>query len=109
MKKIIKDARIVEDDWQILDGSEASWLEVSRAGGGKIVPLKTYLAHLPARAGRGERMAVLLGPEDAPESVAPYLPGLTLVAVHFPTFADGRGYSTGRLLQIGRASCRERV
>jgi uncharacterized protein (DUF934 family) len=40
-----------------------------------------------------------LEPADDPAAFAARLAGLRIVAVRFPKFADGRGYSIGRLLR----------
>jgi uncharacterized protein (DUF934 family) len=42
---------------------------------------------------------VVLGPDDDPRALAERLPGLKVVAVDFPKYGDGRGYSIGRLLR----------
>ena len=42
---------------------------------------------------------VVLEPTDDPRSLAERLPGLKVVAVNFPRYGDGRGYSIGRLLR----------
>lgn len=42
---------------------------------------------------------LVLQPGDDPRSIADRLPGLKLVAVNFPKYGDGRGYSIGRLLR----------
>ena len=42
---------------------------------------------------------VVLQPTDDPRSIAERLPGLKVVAVNFPKYSDGRGYSIGRLLR----------
>ncbi len=42
---------------------------------------------------------LVLEPTDDPRSIADRLPGLKTVAVRFPKYGDGRGYSIGRLLR----------
>ena len=42
---------------------------------------------------------VVLEPGDDPRALAERLPGLKVIAVNFPKFGDGRGYSIGRLLR----------
>ena len=37
--------------------------------------------------------------DDAPEDLAQSLGGVALVAVEFPKYVDGRGYSTARILR----------
>ena len=44
-------------------------------------------------------VGVLLGPADEPAEIAPDLERLALVAVEFPVFTDGRGFSIARLLR----------
>jgi uncharacterized protein (DUF934 family) len=42
---------------------------------------------------------LVLEPTDDPRAIADRLPGLKVVAVNFPKYGDGRGYSIGRLLR----------
>jgi uncharacterized protein (DUF934 family) len=42
---------------------------------------------------------VVLEPTDDPRELADRLPGLKLIAVNFPKYGDGRGYSIARLLR----------
>jgi len=42
---------------------------------------------------------LVVQPDDDLEALAGRLPGLAVVAVCFPKYADGRGYSIGRLLR----------
>ena len=42
---------------------------------------------------------LVLEPTDDPRRIADRLPGLKLVAVNFPKYGDGRGYSIARLLR----------
>ncbi len=42
---------------------------------------------------------LVLEPADDPRAIADKLPGLKVVAVNFPKYGDGRGYSIGRLLR----------
>lgn len=48
---------------------------------------------------RGTPLGVWLAPGDDPAAIAGDLQRLALVAVHFPKFTDGRGYSTAALLR----------
>jgi uncharacterized protein (DUF934 family) len=69
------------------------------AQGGVVVPFARW-AELGARLlGEGRKVGVRLAPADPVEALAPVLERLALVAVEFPTFRDGRGYSTAVLLR----------
>ena len=47
----------------------------------------------------GARVGLCLEPADDPADIAGLLDRIDLVAVRFPAFTDGRGYSTARLLR----------
>lgn len=99
MSRIIKDACIVDDAWQILrlaDGQMPA--DVSVPTGPVIVPLAVWQAQRAALADRHD-VGVWLDSHEGPEAIAPDLAQFGVVAVNFPKFADGRGYSTARLLR----------
>ena len=102
MSDIIRNARIEPDDWSLLrltEGEDAA--SVAIAAGRVIVPLAVWQARrdeLLARAEAGELGVWLAGGQD-PGELAADLPRLPVVAVDFPKFADGRGYSIARLLR----------
>lgn len=45
------------------------------------------------------RLGVRLGPEDEPAALGDAVKSLRLIAIAFPKFTDGRGYSIARLLR----------
>jgi uncharacterized protein (DUF934 family) len=63
-----------------------------------IVPLALWLAARIALLARGD-VGVWLAPADDPALLAADVALLPVIAVDFPAFADGRGYSSGRLLR----------
>ena len=92
--RIIRDRAIVEDRWLLVEAGEAL-----PSIGDIIVPLALWLEQreqLIARSGLG---GVWLAPGDEPGLLATDTATLPLIAVRFPQFADGRGYSTARLLR----------
>lgn len=97
MNTLIRKAHIVDDGWQWIDAGEAQLAARLEAGGRFVLPLAAWLAHRasldPACAG------VWLGPDDEPEAVLPWLADIPLIAIRFPVFTDGRGYSLARLLR----------
>jgi len=94
MPKIIKDKAIVADDWHLLKLAEGETPESATVPAGKqIVPLSVWLAQKTALAGRDD-IGVWLAPDERAESLQDDAAGLPLIAVDFPNFADGRGYST---------------
>jgi uncharacterized protein (DUF934 family) len=96
MPKLIKDRAVVDDSWTLL--RDAVSLADLPATGPVIVPLALWVAHRDALRTRGE-VGVWLAPTDKPDVLADDLPALPLVAIDFPKFGDGRGYSIARLLR----------
>ena len=84
-----------EDVWQALEGDVAD----APQGAALLVPLSRWLAHAPALRARAGRLGVLLEPSDDPAAIADDLQTLALIAVRFPLFNDGRGYSIARTLR----------
>lgn len=64
-----------------------------------IVSLGRWLQWRAAGVHAHPDTGVLLQPDDDFETLLPDLPRLRLIAVNFPVFTDGRGYSTARLLR----------
>jgi uncharacterized protein (DUF934 family) len=57
------------------------------------------LPRLAELAGHTGRVGVRVEPEDDVNEVAKVLPTVQLVAINFPKFGDGRGYTKARLLR----------
>lgn len=96
MGKLIIDGAIVDNQWQRL---EADALENGVPAQGKIiVPLAYWQENREALIARGD-VAVWLAPGEEPKDLEDDLAALPLVAIHFPAFKDGRGYSYARELR----------
>ena len=81
-------ARLIEDDpWTLVRD-----LQVPLPAGKLILPLARWLEN-------PRQHALWLGPDDDVEHLKPWLPELPLIAVDFPSFRDGRGYSQAYLLR----------
>lgn len=96
MPQLIKDRRLVIDAWALL--RDAASLADLPENGSVIVPLTLWLQRRDALFARGN-VGVLLAPSDDPAALVDDTATLQLIAVDFPQFTDGRGYSTGRLLR----------
>lgn len=96
MPKLIKDGAVVDDRWTLL--REAASLADVPADVPVIVPLALWHAERAALKARGN-VGVWLAPDSEPADLAGDVAVLTVIAVDFPKFGDGRGYSTARLLR----------
>jgi phosphoadenosine phosphosulfate reductase len=96
MPQLIKGRAVVDDPWTLL--REAVALPDVPDDVPAIVPLPLWRAERAALLDRGD-VGVWLAPADDPAELAADLPTLPLVAIDFPRFTDGRGYSAARLLR----------
>jgi uncharacterized protein (DUF934 family) len=96
MPRLIKDGAIVEDRWTLL--REATSPGDVAPGKPAIVPLALWLAERDALLARNE-IGVWLEPGEDPYLLAGDCSTLPLIAIDFPQFTDGRGYSIARVLR----------
>lgn len=99
MALIIKDRAILSDPWQLLEPAADGHGRLVPQSGDVILPLALWRAERDALRSRAGRIGVWLKPDEDPALVAEDLPLFGVVAVSFPKAADGRGYSTARLLR----------
>jgi uncharacterized protein (DUF934 family) len=105
-KNIIKNRAVVADDWNLLrvetkaavvpegeDDTRPEAASVSVPAGKVIVPLAVWLAQRDTLASRGD-VGVWIASSERAEALRDDVAQLPVIAVDFPKFADGRGYST---------------
>lgn len=90
---LISEGRFVEDSWRRLADEESL-----PKTGKNIVSLQRLDAAL-AFAAPGAQLGVVVPNTTEIAALAGALQRLTLVAIAFPAFADGRGFSLARLLR----------
>jgi uncharacterized protein (DUF934 family) len=90
---VIKDRAIVDDAWVLL----APDAPVPEAGD-VIVSLEQWNTGREGLAGRAGKLGVKLKSSESPEQIQA-LEQVPLIAIDFPSFTDGRGYTSARLLR----------
>lgn len=99
MAQLIKNGAAATDSWTTLELAEGEAPEtVALPAGDVIFPLAVWQARKAEIASR-PRVGLLLQSADRVEDVADELASFAVIAVHFPKFVDGRGYSTAALLR----------
>jgi uncharacterized protein (DUF934 family) len=116
MREIIKDKAIIQDDWTVLRLSEGETPDAVEVPAGKhIIPLQVWLIQreeLSARLKQSKDLAIWFGSTEQAKELGADVALFPLLAVDFPKFSDGRGYSiaynlrarldfTGELRAIG--------
>ena len=94
MANIILNGAVAPNAWTLVEaGTDAPIVDNS------IVPLAVWQAIREDASYANKRIGVWLAPADDPAVLAEDIARLPLIAVQFPAFTDGRGYSIGRLLR----------
>ena len=96
MSQLIKQRLIADDRWTLV--RQAATLADVPDGVPVIVPLKLWIDRRAALIARGE-VGVWVAPDEDPAALAADVARLPLIAIDFPQFTDGRGYSHARLLR----------
>jgi uncharacterized protein (DUF934 family) len=91
--KIIKDGAIVNDNWQVIEADAESIPE-----GAVIIPLSFWNERKDELSQRTQ-LGVWLDSDESPELIAESLSCFEVVAINFPAFVDGRGFSYARELR----------
>ena len=95
MATLIKQRRIAADSWQRL--SVATPAELPQ--GDILVPLGLWLERRSELLERASSLGVWLDSHEEPEAIAADVARFHVIAVNFPKFQDGRGFSIARLLR----------
>ncbi len=85
------------DEWQQFVPNDE--LALPPVEGKWLVPVTTWLKHRDVLNQRGTPVGLRVVPGDALDALSNKLEGLVLIAVDFPSFTDGRGFTAGRLLR----------
>ncbi len=89
--------RLLDGQAQLVESDP--WTLVRESG--EALPDGALILPLALWRERGGRDGLLLQPDDEVEPLAPLLSeALPLIAVEFPSFRDGRGYSQAYLLRV---------
>jgi uncharacterized protein (DUF934 family) len=91
---LLEAGRLVPDPWTPLAEGAAP-----TAGGAFILPLARWLAERESLAGSDARLGLRLPSATRLEPIAADLPRLALLALEFPKFRDGRGFTLARALR----------
>lgn len=90
---LIKKGAVVADAWTAVADDQPL------PSGPIVVSLERWRRDRDTLIGRNSGLGVRLASHEPAQAIAADLPRLDLVALEFPTFRDGRAYSTARLLR----------
>ena len=100
MAQLIKHGTAAVDTWKTLEIAEGETPEsVALPTGDVIFPFAVWQARKTEIISCHKRIGLLIQPDERIEDVAADIDYFVVIAVNFPKFVDGRGYSTASLLR----------
>ncbi len=100
MAQLIKNSAVTVDTWKTLEIGEGESAEsVALPAGDILFPLAVWQARKTEIISTHKRIGLIVQPDERIETVADDLHYFIVIAVNFPKFVDGRGYSTASLLR----------
>ena len=100
MAQLIKNGAVAVDPWKVLKINEGETPESLALPEGDILfPLAVWQARKAEIVSCHKRIGLLLQPDDRVEDIAADLDYFVVIAIDFPKFVDGRGYSSASLLR----------
>jgi uncharacterized protein (DUF934 family) len=99
MPTLIDRNGVRRDEWLRPDAAAGGQGAAPPSGASVLLPLAEWTGARDRWLGHDGRLGVLFGPADDPFAIESDLAQFGLLAVEFPSFTDGRGYSTARLLR----------
>ena len=98
--QLIRNQAVAVDTWKTLEVADGETPEaVALPAGDIIFPLAVWRARKDEIIATHKRIGLLLQPGDRVEDIAADLDYFIVIAVNFPKFVDGRGYSSASLLR----------
>ena len=98
MPKLIKDHAIIDDSWQLIDKNDDQQYALGSLPSGQLIlPLAAF--NLLAEQLADRDIAVWLDSDESPSDIQA-IEQATFIAINFPAFADGRGYSYAHKLRM---------
>jgi uncharacterized protein (DUF934 family) len=94
MQKMLSHGAVADNNWTVLQQPVESI-----PAGDILVPLNYWLEHRVELKQQSGQVGVWLDSDEEVEALVDDLPQLPVVALNFPKFVDGRGFSSARLLR----------
>lgn len=95
MKKLIKDRSIVDDSWETLSVDDCTG---DIPAGDVLIPFSVWTERKEELSNRS-KIGIWLESNDEPETLEGQLGNIDIIAINFPKFGDGRGYSIARVVR----------
>jgi uncharacterized protein (DUF934 family) len=98
MPDIILNHQVIADDWQIERNADLADVAAIPAGQ-VLIPLPVWNRVQASLGNRENQLGLWLASTELPDAIQGDITRIPVIAVEFPLFADGRGFSIGYLLR----------
>lgn len=98
MHKVIVDGAVIDDSWQLVAEDQSPSLD-ELTNGNYLVPLSVWNSFVEEVQTPPSNIGLVIAATELPEQITGDIGSIPVIAVSFPAFADGRGFSIGRLLR----------
>lgn len=88
MPTIIKNQEVCADNWRMIEKDQTPVTDAN-----VILPLTQW------NNANGEKQALWLDSDETPDMISRSIDSAAFIAINFPVFSDGRGYSYARILR----------
>ena len=95
---LIKDQQLSDNHWQLIDKEQVIDLSSVADSDHIILPFARWQENQPMVLGK-ENIGLWLDSDESAEPLASVCHDVPLIAINFPVFSDGRGYSYARTLR----------
>ena len=92
--QIIKDGLVIDDNWTLIEPTDE--INATEIKGQSIVPLSLWQAEASLQR---ENIGLILNNDIDLTAISEDLTKIPVIAINFPSFMDGRGFSIARLLR----------
>ena len=99
MPTLIKDGQVIDNPWQLIEKETAISTVLADACNHLLIPLSLWQEHKTNLVESDKAVGIWLDSDDDPYALTKDISIFSLIAVNFPVFKDGRGFSTAAILR----------
>jgi len=98
MPQLLKDGQVIDNPWQIIEANDEADQEALPSGD-ILVPLSMWLNNQSVLENHSGAVGLWINGGEEIEGIAQSIVTAPVIAINFPKFVDGRGFSVARLLR----------
>ncbi|MGB2002982.1 MAG: DUF934 domain-containing protein, partial [Porticoccaceae bacterium] len=97
MPQLLKDGQVIDNTWQLIEANEDS--QETLPNGDILVPVSMWQTNQSILENHRGAVGLWINGDEEIEGIAESIITAPVIAVNFPKFVDGRGFSVARLLR----------